>query len=98
MSGGGEFPPLSLLSCIFPDIVPSFFFSRKASNFPVSLGSDGRTAQENPICRGETLHWSNSWKISAKFPVCTKFYIRNDSYRAETELNLNKNKFGEKNK
>lgn len=45
---------------------------------------------------GKTPHWFSSLKILAKFHVCTKFYIRNDSYPAETELNLNKNKFEKK--
>lgn len=91
MSGRSEFLPLSLLVGLFPDILSS------SSNFPILLGSNGRMAQENPIYEGgEPPHWFSSLKILAKFHMCTKFYIRNDSYHAETELNLNKNKFGKK--
>lgn len=47
-------------------------------------------------CMGGNPYWFSSLKILAKFHVCTKFYIRNDSSHAETELNLNKNKFRKK--
>lgn len=86
-----------LFLCFYGSSQMSFSpFNEKASNFPILLGSSGRTAQENPIYGGQPPHWFNSLEISTEFHVCTKFYIRNDSYHAETELRLHKNKFGKK--